>query len=623
MKQSAIVSKIVCFFILLIGTTSIAQAERQLEKLSRGLVAVKANNNVFVSWRLLNTDSDDTSFNLYREYEGKVVKLNSTPICRATSFLDTQVEHQGEYSYFVKPVKMGNEMDEEGRFVFQNDINIKHKNYFDLPLKTPEGYTPNDASIADLDADGNYEIVIHMVGKGRDNSHSGYTTAPIFQAYKLDGTLLWTINLGTNIREGAHYNPFLVYDFDQDGRAEMVLKTADGTIDGLGNVIGDAIADHRNENGHILAGAEYLTMFDGLTGKALKTIKYPIARHPDKENPTPEELKEVWGDGRANRSERYLACVAYLDGKTPSMVFCRGYYTRVAAGAYTWKDNEFHLDWIFDSADNKADNHALHGQGNHSLSVGDVDADGCDEIIYGAAAINNDGTILHSTGFGHGDALHLSDLDPNNEGLEVMTIQESFGDAGLSFREANSGKLLWKVASVKAAQTGQDKGEGPGRGVSFNVDPRYPGNECWVKGAGIYGMWNAQGIRISLNSPRSCNFAIWWDGDLLRELLDSTKIYKWNWETEELNTIFVADGCKSNNGSKSNPCISADIFGDWREEVIFRTQDNQSLRIYTTTIPTEHRFVCLMQDAIYRLSIAWQNVGYNQPPHTSFYIGNN
>lgn len=598
-----------------------AQAQRQMEFLTRGLVAVQAGqDSIFVSWRLLNSDADNIAFNLYRQVEkGEAQKLNAQPLADATSMMDIAKLADGDYTYTVKPVVNGQELAADGNYTIHKKESIEP--WLTIPMQTPEGYSPGDASAADLDGDGDYELVVHMTGRAHDNSHNGPTDEPIFQAYKLDGTLLWTINLGKNIREGAHYTQFMVYDFDGDGRAEVAMKTADGTIDGTGKVIGDAKADHRTEQGHLMSGPEYLTVFDGMSGKALATVPFEPRRHPTEANPTPEQMKAVWGDGNGNRSERYLACVAYLDGIHPSLVMCRGYYTRVTMAAYDWQNGQLSQRWTFDSDDDTPGNAAFHGQGNHNLSVGDVDGDGCDEIIYGAAVIDNNGKGLYSTGLGHADAMHFSDLDPTHPGLEVFNIQERFDDAGMNFRDARTGEIWWKVASRKAAEEGGDKGEGPGRGVAFNVDPRYPGAECWAFGAGINGMWNAKGERISKTTPRTCNFALWWDGDLLRELLDRNMVMKWDWQNEKLKPLLVADGCWSNNGTKSTPVLSADLLGDWREEVIFRTRDNQSLRIYTTTIPTTHRFVTLMQDPIYRLGIAWQNVAYNQPPHTGFYIG--
>ncbi len=607
--------RIIIFFLILSGFPVVAQ--RQMEYLTRGLVAVQAGrDSVFVSWRLLYSDTDNVAFNVYRRANGsKPVKLNAKPLTEATSMMDVSPLPNGRYTYSVKPVRGG----ETSTFVL--DKKDDGKPWFDIPLQTPEKYTPGDLSAGDLDGDGDYELVVHMAGVGHDNSQKGITDPPIFQAYKMDGILLWTINLGKNIREGAHYTQFLVYDFDGDGRAEVVMKTADGTIDGKGKVIGDASADHRNEDGHIVRGPEFLTVFDGLTGAALRTINYWPSRHPLKENPTPDELKEIWGDGRANRSERYLACVAYLDGIHPSIVMCRGYYTRATLAAYDWRNGKLTPRWKFDSDDNTPGNLDYRGQGNHNLSVGDVDGDGCDEIMYGAAAIDNDGKGLYSTGLGHADAMHFSDLDPTHPGLEVFNIQERFDDAGLNFRDAGTGEILWRVASVKADESGGDKGEGPGRGVSFNVDPRYVGNECWAFGAQMKGMWNVQGKKIAETTPATCNFAVWWDGDLLRELLDKNRIMKWDWKSEKVIPLLVANDCLSNNGTKSTPALNADLFGDWREEVVLRTADNKSLRVFTTTIPTRYRFITLMHDPIYRLGIAWQNVAYNQPPHPGFYIG--
>lgn len=604
-------------FLLIICFVSGVKAQRQMEYLSRGLVAVQeGRDSVFLSWRLLYSDAENAEFDVYRQAgNAKPVKLNTQPLRDATSLMDISPLANGKYTYRVKPLKGG----EEGVFVFEKKTD--GVSWLNINLQTPDKYSPGDMAPGDLDGDGDYELVVHMTGIGRDNSHRGTTDAPIFHAYKMDGTLLWSINLGKNVREGAHYTQFLVYDFDGDGRAEVVMKTADGTVDGKGKIIGDSAADHRNADGHIIRGPEYLTVFDGLTGAARSTVEYWPPRHPVNENPTPDEMKQIWGDGNANRSERYLACVAYLDGKRPSVVMCRGYYTRATLAAYDWRDGKLTRRWVFDSDDPATDNRAYRGQGNHNLSVGDVDGDGCDEIIYGAAVIDNDSKGLYSTGLGHADALHFSDLDPTRPGLEIFNIQERFGDAGLNFRDAKTGEIIWKVASVKAAEEGGDKGEGPGRGVAFNVDPRYPGNECWVFGAGLNGMWNAQGKKISETTPTTCNFAVWWDGDLLRELLDKNMVMKWNWETEKVVPLMIAEGCMSNNGTKSTPGLSADLFGDWREEVVLRTTDNKSLRIFTTTMPTQYRFVTLMHDPVYRLGIVWQNVAYNQPPHPGFYIG--
>ena len=513
--------------------------------------------------------------------------------------------------------------------------------YYSIPLQTPAGYTPNDASVGDLDGDGQYEIVLHQTGVGRDNSQPGVTDAPILQAYKLDGTLMWTLNLGHNIREGAHYTQFLVYDFDGDGRAEVICKTADGTIDGAGRVLGDvnahwltpesagespgSVTGARGEGqslaGFILSGPEFLTVFDGLTGKALASVPYLPRRHPDTDNPTAEQMKETWGDGHGNRIDRFLAAVAYLDGERPSIVMTRGYYARTVVAAWDFRQGKLKSRWVFDS-DSSPKNRPYRGQGNHNLSVADVDGDGRDEIVFGAMVVDDDGKGLYSTGWGHGDALHVSDLDPANPGLEVFDIQERFDAQGMSLRDARTGKPLFTIPSVKADESGSDKGEGPGRGAAFNIDPRFPGAEFWAAGAGMSGLYDVHGRKFYDGRPAglSTNFAVWWDGDFLRELLDQNVIAKWNWVTETIEPLIICHACTSNNGTKATPALSADIWGDWREEVIWRTRDNRELRIYTSTIPTSHRLVTLMQDPQYRLSVAWQNVAYNQPPHPSFYL---
>lgn len=594
---------------LLLPITILGQYK--MEFLNRGLHAVPdGNGKVLISWRLLGTEDTTVYFNLYRN-GGRLPEQKKYKVVNSTSYLD-DIDTSQYYGYTVKAVIAGKE-EKKGESI---SVSPGLKKYLSIPLQTPAGYSANDASVGDMDGDGVYEIVIHMTGKGRDNSQAGLTDPPVFHCYKLDGTLLWQINLGKNIREGAHYTQFMVYDFDSDGKAEVAMKTADGTIDGKGNVIGDSTKDYRNQRGHILSGPEYLTMFDGLTGEALSTVNYIPARHPSSLTPSDFELKTIWGDGNGNRSDRYLACVAYLDGAHPSLVMCRGYYTRSVLAAFDYKNKKLVTRWVFDSNDEGNKQYA--GQGNHNLTVTDADNDGKDEIIYGQMTVDDNGKGLYTTGIGHADAMHVSDLDPSRPGLEVFSIQEKFGDAGANFRDAATGEVIWKKASVKA---GND-GEGPGRALALDIDPSYDGYECWVAGAGITGLFDCKGNKIAEQTP-ACNMGIYWDGDALSEVLNGVNISKWDYDSSRSVKLFDArdEGCASNNGTKSNPCLSADILGDWREELICRTADSKELRIYSTAIPTSLKLYTLMHNPQYRLSIAWQNVAYNQPPHVSYYLG--
>lgn len=600
------------FFIGLIAP-SMAQSQYRMEYLTRGIYINMGDCylRAFISWRLLGNDPEGIQFNVYKTVNGKVKKLNASPLT-VTNFTDTASDCSVTAVYTIKAV-INKKEEKTGE---SYTVKPGQKKYISIPLQTPDGYTANDASVGDMDGDGVYEIVLHMTGKAKDNSQAGITDPPVFHCYKLDGTLLWKINLGKNIREGAHYTQFMVYDFDGDGKAELAMKTADGSIDGLGNVIGDSTKDYRNDKGYILSGPEYLTMFDGLTGKDLSTVVYDPPRHPSTLNPATDELKKLWGDGYGNRMDRFLGAVAYLDGKNPSLVMCRGYYTRTVLAAWDFKNKQLVKRWVFDS--NKEGNKAYAGQGNHNLSVTDVDGDGKDEIVYGQMTIDDNGKGLYTTGIGHGDALHVSDMDPSRPGLEVFSIQERFDDAGANFRDAKTGEVIWKKPSQKA---GED-GEGPGRGLALDIDPRYPGFECWVAGAGITGLFDVKGNKIAEKSP-ACNMGIYWDGDVGSEILNGVNISKWNPETEKADKLFDArdEGCASNNGTKANPCLSADLFGDWREELICRTADSKELRIYSTSIPTDKAFYTLMHNPQYRLSIAWQNVAYNQPPHLSYFMG--
>lgn len=595
-------------------------AQRYMEKLDRGLIAVRSSDNsVFISWRMFGTDPPDIGFNLYRGS----TKINPSPITNSTNYVDSTSENS---TYSISPVIDDQEQETSA------PVSVWDQNYLSIPLQIPAGgttpdnvsynYSANDCSVGDLDGDGEYEIVLKWdPSNSHDNAHDGYTGNVYLDAYKLNGTFMWRIDLGINIRAGAHYTQFMVYDLDSDGKAEVACKTADGTVDGIGVVIGDTEADYRNTAGRILSGPEFLTIFDGQTGAALVTTDYIPPLHPDTIFPTPQQIKTIWGDDYGNRSDRFLACIAYLDGERPSLVMCRGYYYgrdgtpgRTVLAAWNWRGGQLTNVWTFDTMFGPPENDAYRGQGNHNLSVGDVDDDGLDEIVYGACCIDHDGTGLYTTGLGHGDAMHLSDMDPDRPGLEVFDIHENPSHPyGGEFRDAATGEAIWGAAPYADV----------GRGCAFDIDPRYRGYEAWCSADG--SIYDVKGNAIYGKNNAFQNFAAWWDADLLREMLDGTTIAKWRWDYTtpgRQNLVYwVEHRTASNNGTKATPCLSGDILGDWREEVIWRTSDNQELLIFTTTIPTTNRIYTLMHDPQYRLSIAWQNVAYNQPPHTGFYLG--
>jgi rhamnogalacturonan endolyase len=609
---------------------------RRMEKLDRGVVAAPAiGGGILVSWRLLGDDPAGVAFDLYKG--GR--KLNAKPLKGATNLVDPTGKAGDLYG--VRAVVGGKAL------AGDKPVAALADGYLTLPLQQPPGgvtpsgeaftYTANDASVGDLDGDGRYEIILKWdPTNSKDNAFPGYTGPVILDAYTLEGRRLWRIDLGRNIRAGAHYTQFLVYDFDGDGRAELAARTSDGTIDGQGKVIGDPDADWRGKEGEVvqtdrtgavvksdgtkvaplvgrmLKGPEFLTVFDGLTGAALASAPYSPPRNPDTDTPSFEQQTALWGDGYANRSDRFLAGVAYLDGIGPSVVMARGYYARTTLAAWDWRGGKLTQRWLFDSnAPGVPDGYG--GQGNHQLSVADVDGDGRDEIVYGSMAVDDDGKGLWTAKLYHGDAMHLSDLDPTRPGLEKFGVHESpgrNGGVGAAMLDARTGQVLWTTPTDKDT----------GRGLAADIDPRFPGTEAW--GTNSDTLYTAQGKAIEgVKHPRQTNFAVWWDGDPLRELLDKNQISKWDWTAGEARPLLTAQGMTSNNGTKSTPTLSADILGDWREEVIWRAEDNQSLRIYVTPYPTDTRITTLMHDPDYRLSVAWQNVAYNQPPHPGFFLG--
>ena len=572
-----------------------AGGARQMERLNRGVVRVNQSGGNFISWRLLGTDPSGVSFNVY---QGST-KLTSSPITNSTNYF-----HSGgssSASYTVRAVVNGTEQADS-----EQSLNISSSGYLSVGLQIPSGgtspdgvaytYSAGDASLGDLDGDGQYEVVLKWdPSNAKDNSQSGYTGNVYIDAYKLNGTRMWRIDLGRNIRAGAHYTQFQVYDYDGDGKAEVMMKTADGTVSGTGVVIGSSSADYRNSSGYILTGPEFLTVFNGQTGAAMATTNYVPTRG----------TVSSWGDSYGNRVDRFLAGTAYLDGVHPSAIFSRGYYTRTVIAAWDWRNGQLTQRWVFDS---NVSGSQYTSQGNHQLSIADVDADGKDEVMFGSMAINDNGSPLWNNNTHHGDAYHVGDFIPSRPGLEVFKPSEHTDQVADWMGDARTGQIIWSHPSC-----GCDNG----RGVTADIWAGSAGAESWS--AAVAGLSNTSGQNIG-RKPGSTNFLVWWDADTVRELMDGNHIDKYG--TSSDTRLLTASGASANNGTKSNPAVSADIFGDWREEVIWRADNSSALRIYTTTALTTMRIFTLMHDSQYRVAIAWQNSAYNQPPHPSFFIGN-
>ena len=615
LKTSTIFAGVVLAF----GLASPAfSANRQMENLSRGLAVTNTGKGMLVSWRLLGTDAPDVEFNLYRDGE-KIASVGKTG---GTNYLDAAGKTTSKYT--VAAVVGGKEGAKQGvSVVLDKTVSNSGKSF---PYKTiklevpaaqtmPDGekctYTPNDVSTADLDGDGEYELILKWDPRNaHDNSQTGYTGTVFIDAYKLDGTRLWRIDLGKNIRAGAHYTQFQVFDYDGDGKAEMIVKTADGTIDGTGKAIGDKSKDYRSSAGTILDGPEYLTVFRGVDGAAISTVTYEPSRNILSHSSP--QAKGKWGDNYGNRCERYLAATGYLDGVHPSAIFVRGYYSSAYVAAYDFDGKDLKLRWLHKSED---PDKGLYGEGNHSLQAADLDGDGYDEVFFGAAALNHDGTLRYRTGLGHGDAHHIGDLDPDLPGLESWDVHEHKNAQYTEEMRANDGKIIWGTPQPSA------EGVDNGRGMAADVDSEHRGYEMWSAKGG--GMKTAKGKLIGTPAV-SQNFRIYFDGDEYDELMDGAFVTKFNSTSKKSETYFdgpSALGVTGCNGTKNTPSLVADLFGDWREEMVVRSEkDPTLLYIVSTPVTSEHRVYTLMHDATYRTAVASQNTAYNQPPHLGYYL---
>lgn len=630
---------------------------RQMEKLDRGLIAIKTDGGVYLSWRLFDSEDNifgsadkNVSFNVYRD--GKKI----SEVATKTNYVDSTVGK----NYSVAPVINGVEGEK------CNAVTVYNNSYFDIPLLKPDDETiydpsgtelatysffPADCSTGDVDGDGEYEIIVKWTSSEHDVGSPGnpaYSGTVHLAAYKLDGTKLWKndIELGKNVYSSAHTVQFLVYDFDGDGKSEVMCQTSLGSKDGQGKYVSNAaqtdeeikaITDEENSTadyrgyGRITEGKEFLTVFNGETGVAMDTINLPTTRG--------SENGVDYGDDFGNRSNRFVSDIAYLDGEKPYAIYLRGYYfgrngkQRTSIAGISWDGTALSPTYRFDTQKGQEGYYdgayQYVGNGNHNCTVADVDNDGKDEFITGALCmeVNDDNEFRPKwcTYLQHGDALHIGNYDPTHTGFEFFTVHEDSGtnslsgnditlDFGMSVIDAETGNIMFHEGA--SADTG--------RGVMANVGA-----------GGYYQIWSAKNSARQSNggtdfttatsltgrNTPSMNFRIFWDGDLYDNLLDGANITDWN--GRNMSNIFSARNydCVSINGTKANPSLQADLFGDWREEVVYHTTNGTALRVFSTTDTTDYKIKTLMQDPVYRSGVAAEQTAYNQPPHVGFYMG--
>ncbi len=612
--------------------TSFAQLASAATPLKRGLMALHKSDGNLVSWRARATDTRNYKFKLYKgSATSQRTNVNSGNfIMGKTNFLDKNAAEGVVYRLEV--------YNEAGEIV-ETDISTpawsNQTKYITLqggaptdPTSAKATYTPNDASYCDMDGDGEYEIILKWAPSNEKDAASSGTTSPAFYScYKLDGTRLWMLHTGGNMFNSAHTTPFIAWDMDGDGYGEFMVKTAPGAVDATGKYIlmgsdnaTDNLKSSRGKQDH---GGEYLTIFDGRTGAELQTIKYHTAYQ--------DESTSFWGDSNQNRSERYLAAIAWLDGedKNPSAIFARGYYKGCKIGAYDWDGKNLTLRWLHRGESGTSGtvtyangsvtklSQTMYGEGAHAICVGDVTGDGRQEITYGSSALKPDGTTLYRTGLRHGDALHLGDFIPSRPGQEFfMSLEE--GQYGANLRDARTGEILWRITAS----------DDTGRGLIGHFNPE--AEDCyWQTSIDYSKLYDTQqnliNGEISHGGGASLNNRIFWNGTLADDFYDKSVLEYFNptannfWRMQVNGNNYTAGTL--NNSSKYNPCVLGDLLGDWREEIVTWTQTTDGdyqLIINATDYETAYTLPHLMDDFAYRAQLIAQNSVYNQPPHVSY-----
>lgn len=554
--------------------------ERVKENLNRGLTAIPTidGKGVYLSWRLLESDGDDVQFHVYKDTEGKRIRLTQNPLSNTCDFIDLHPSTE-KVHYEVRSIK---EIDNKN-ILEGSQICIKFSELTNYKsIKINPNIKAGKVAVADLNGDGTFDYIIRTPDSNIDPGMPGDKNETTYQieAYLSDGTKLWSKDLGLGIEPGIWYSPFIAYDFNGDGKAEIAIKTAPQNA-------------ARNAEGRVDSGEEYLSIWDGMTGKELARVNWP-------------ERNERYGN--LVRQNRNQMAMAFLDGKTPSILACRGTYKLMVVDAWQWDGKKLKRQWRWDGDE---ENPIVRSMGAHSIVCGDVDGDLKDEILLGSCMLDDNGTLLWSTGLGHPDKAYLTDIDPTRPGLEVFLCLEPWqtNGRGVCMVDAKTGKSIWNI-NRKTFHVGD--------GMVADITSSMPGLECFASedrkgGSNDKYLLSANGTYVQVNGeiPGCRNWA-WWDADKIRETFISgqhksqSNIIKWKGETLTHNI-------------EGSILMIGDLYGDWREEIV--TSLPGEIRIYSTNIPAKDRRTCLMQDPIYRSYICQRSMGYPQAPVPSYYLG--